>query len=301
MEEAFVEKVSSKRHPGGLSLVQFNQDVIFNTRFEFGENWKHFLRVLNSERVAKAEESLKEMLGINSLEGKRFIDIGSGSGLFSLAAYRLGARVHSFDYDPESVACTKELRKRFAPNDSNWVVEQGSVLDDDYLRSLGQFDVVYSWGVLHHTGDMWRALENACICAAPDSSLFIAIYNDQGGWSVRWRLIKRTYNRLPRFLRLPFAVLVMGLREVRPLLLSIVRLRFSEYLRSWTSYQTNRGMSRWYDLVDWVGGYPFEVARPEQVFDFYRLRGYVLDRLKTCGGGVGCNEFVFTRMRDLGA
>lgn len=248
-----------------------------------------------------AENSLKQMLEINSLEGKSFLDVGSGSGLFSLAAYRLGARVHSFDYDPKSVACTKELKRRFASSDSDWVIEQASVLDDAYIRSLGHFDVIYSWGVLHHTGDMWRAFENVSICAAPDSRLFIAIYNDQGSWSVRWRRIKRTYNRLPRFLRLPFAVLVMGPRELRPILLSMSRLQFSDYLRSWSSYQTNRGMSRWHDLVDWIGGYPFEVARPEQIFDFYRPQGYVLDRLKTCGGGLGCNEFVFTRTRNLRA
>jgi len=282
-------------------LSKSHEAIFFDRRFEFGENWKRFLRVLTAERIAMAENSLKQMLEINSLEGKSFLDVGSGSGLFSLAAYRLGARVHSFDYDPKSVACTKELKRRFASSDSDWVIEQASVLDDAYIRSLGHFDVIYSWGVLHHTGDMWRAFENVSICAAPDSRLFIAIYNDQGSWSVRWRRIKRTYNRLPRFLRLPFAVLVMGPRELRPILLSMSRLQFSDYLRSWSSYQTNRGMSRWHDLVDWIGGYPFEVARPEQIFDFYRPQGYVLDRLKTCGGGLGCNEFVFTRTRNLRA
>ena len=282
-------------------MNHFHQELFFSKRFEFGENWKRFLRVLTAERIAEAEDSLKQMLEIDSLEGKSFLDVGSGSGLFSLAAYRLGARVHSFDYDPKSVACTKELRQRFASSDSDWVVEQGSVLDAAYLESLGHFDVIYSWGVLHHTGDMWKALENASISAAPESRLFIAIYNDQGGWSVRWRRIKRTYNTLPRFLQLPFAVVVMGLREIRPMLLSMIRLQFSDYLRSWTLYQTNRGMSRWHDLVDWIGGYPFEVARPEQVFDFYRAKGYLLDRMKTCGGGVGCNEFVFTKMRNLRA
>ena len=257
--------------------------------------------MLTAERIAEAEDSLKQMLEIDSLEGKSFLDVGSGSGLFSLAAYRLGARVHSFDYDPKSVACTKELRQRFASSDSDWVVEQASVLDAAYLESLGHFDVIYSWGVLHHTGDMWKALENASISAAPESRLFIAIYNDQGGWSVRWKRIKGIYNTLPRCLRLPFAVVVMGLREIRPILLSMIRLQFSDYLRSWSLYQTSRGMSRWHDLVDWIGGHPFEVARPEQIFDFYRAQGYVLDRMKTCGGGVGCNEFVFTKMRKLQA
>src|SRR5919112_3443292 len=116
-------------------------------RFEFGENWSRFLAVLDDARIRKAEKSLQQMLGVESLEGKSFLDIGSGSGLFSLAARRLGARVHSFDYDPQSVACTRELRRRFFADDEDWKVEEGSALDEAYVRSLGQFDTVYSWGV----------------------------------------------------------------------------------------------------------------------------------------------------------
>src|ERR1043165_6266518 len=119
------------------------------SRFQFGENWWRFLSVLNDERIAEAEKSLGEMLGVESLRGKSFLDIGSGSGLFSLAARRLGARVRSFDYDPQSVACAQELKRRYFADDADWMIEQGSVLDPDYIRRLGQFDIVYSWGVLH--------------------------------------------------------------------------------------------------------------------------------------------------------
>src|SRR5439155_2047567 len=131
-------------------------------------------------RIAAAERSLEEMLGRGSLAHKRFLDIGSGSGLFSLAARRLGARrVHSFDYDPQSVACTRELRRRYLPDDPAWTIERGSILDERFAASLGSFDVVYSWGVLHHTGDMWRALELALSTVDDGGLIFVAIYNDQ--------------------------------------------------------------------------------------------------------------------------
>lgn len=141
----------------------FEKEVVQGNRFEFGKNWTAFLKVLDEDRILTAEKSLQEMLGIESLNGKSFLDIGSGSGLFSLAARRLGATVYSFDYDPQSMACTQELKRRYFADDIHWIVEKKSVLDRKYLASLSQFDIVYSWGVLHHTGDMWQALENAAI------------------------------------------------------------------------------------------------------------------------------------------
>lgn len=277
--------------------VQHQAEVASGQRFEFGANWAAFLKSLDDERIALATTSLSSMLGERSLAGKTFIDVGSGSGLFSLAARRLGARVLSFDYDPQSVACTRELRQRFFPDDPDWVVAEGSVLDPGYLQGLGRFDVVYSWGVLHHTGAMWQALANVVPLVGEQGKLFIAIYNDQGPQSLRWLRLKQVYNRLPRLLKPLYATLVMGARELRFLATATMRGRPDRYFRERRRYKEAglRGMSYYHDLVDWIGGYPFEVAKPEQIFDFYRARGFSLLRLTTCAGGLGCNEFVFQR------
>jgi 2-polyprenyl-3-methyl-5-hydroxy-6-metoxy-1,4-benzoquinol methylase len=277
--------------------AEHRAEVAGGRRFEFGENWRRFLDVVDDRRIAEAERSLREMLGPDGLSERSFLDIGCGSGLFSLAALRLGAaRVHSFDFDSASVACAAELRRRYAPGSAErCVIETGSALDDTYVRSLGSFDVVYSWGVLHHTGDMWRAISNAGAPVAVDGRLFVSIYNDQGGRSRVWRSIKRTYNRLPARARTPYVVTVMAPREALSAAKLVAQGRALDYVRYWTGYRRSRGMSRWHDLVDWVGGYPFEVAKPEAVFDFLRERGFDLERLITCGGGIGCNQFVFRR------
>ncbi|MDA8387642.1 MAG: class I SAM-dependent methyltransferase [Nitrospiraceae bacterium] len=275
------------------------REIASDRRFGFGKNWTRFLSVLNEERIAAAEDSLKKILEAVDLEGMSFLDIGSGSGLFSLAARRLGARVHSFDYDPKSVSCAIELKKRFFPDDGDWTIEEGSALDEDYMKSLGVFDIVCSWGVLHHTGAMWQALENVSSLVSDGGKLFIAIYNDQGGWSLRWRKIKKIYNSLPSFLRMPYTAIVMGSREIKFISIALFKRQTGDYIRSWTGYGgSSRGMSRWYDMIDWVGGYPFEVAKPEDIFDFYRKRGFILERLKTSGGGIGCNEYVFRAPRN---
>jgi 2-polyprenyl-6-hydroxyphenyl methylase/3-demethylubiquinone-9 3-methyltransferase len=275
-------------------------------RFEFGANWSRFLNTVDEARIAAAMDSLRQFLSVERLDGRRFLDVGSGSGLMSLAAHRLGATVHSFDNDPQSVACTRELRRRFGSETPPWIIESGSALDPDYLATLPAADIVYAWGVLHHTGDLWQGVDLVARKVPPGGLLFLAIYNDQGRTSDDWQCVKRLYQRLPRWVRpvlviqvaaalalhracswgLSMAVhLVTGHNPLAPLRTAARRLRAPD----------PRGMHRWYDLVDWVGGWPFEVARPEEVLEFLRGRGFILERLKTCGGKMGCNEYLFRR------
>lgn len=262
-------------------------------RFGFGENWKSFLSLLNEERIRSAEASLKEMLGVETLAGKTFLDIGSGSGLFSLAAYRLGANVTSFDYDKNSVGCTSALKNRYfnAGGGQTWRVEEGSALDPAYLAGLGKFDVVYSWGVLHHTGDMWAALANVTACTRPGSLLFISLYNDEGWRSVLNTKIKLAYVRAPRAGKCLMAAVYTATEAVKGAVIDILRMK-NPMDRHRERVKT-RGMSFWHDHIDWLGGYPFEVARPGDIVEFYRQRGFELIKLDVVRRGHGCNEYVF--------
>lgn len=260
-------------------------------RFAFGRNWLSFLSTLDDHRIDEARRRLCESLGRDNLHGVRALDIGSGSGLSSLAMHRLGADVVAFDYDADSVACTEELRRRYAPSATNWQVMQGSALDPAFMAGLGQFDLVYSWGVLHHTGAMWRAIELAEARVTPHGTLLLALYNDQGWRSRVWHAVKHTYcSGTPgRWLVCAAFYPVFGLYALWQ---DLRRLKSpGTYARQ---YASKRGMSLLHDWKDWLGGYPFEVASPEVLTHRVAAEGFVLQR-QAVTRGLGCNEFVFTR------
>lgn len=274
-----------------------------DTRFAFGENWRSFLSSLDAERVEEATRSLTQLLDRDSLDATTFLDIGSGSGLFSMAAVSMGARVVSLDFDDNSVECTRLLRERWMQSDPNadrscWEVHSGSVLDDDFMRSLGTFDIVYSWGVLHHTGDMNQAISIAAERVSESGLFALAIYNDQGGGSRRWLRIKQAYHRIPTWLRAPYVAGVAGFHEVRFALARLASGRNPLPFSDWAAKRRDRGMSVWHDWVDWVGGLPFEFAPPEDIVMPLRERGFVLNRLRTVGNGWGCNEYVLEKLPD---
>jgi SAM-dependent methyltransferase len=264
--------------------MTISSDKSADLRFRFGQNWSNYLSVVGEDRVAEAARKLSQTLG--SLRGKSFLDVGSGSGIQSLAAVRLGAaKVRSFDFDEQSVAASKEMKQRFAPG-SDWQIEQGSILDEDYVRSLGTFDVVYSWGVLHHTGAMWKALEMATVPAR--ETLMIAIYADQGFVSRAWARLKRMYVHHPS--TRPAVTLASLATLWGPKLL----LRPHRVVHEWKTWQ-KRGMSPWHDIVDWAGGYPYEFSTPEKIAGFASQHGFQVARTERFGRIITCYEYVLSR------
>ena len=262
-------------------------------RFDFGTNWRRFLEGVDEQRIAAAQASLRDLVG--DLTRASFLDVGSGSGLSSLAAIRLGASsVFSFDFDPECVACTKELKRRYAPEAAHWRIECGDALDSESLRQLGRFQVVYSWGVLHHTGDLWRALHNVGTLVEPGGLLVLALYRDQGLESRFWLGVKRVYNR-NRLSRAAMVGTFVPAFFARGVVSDLVRGR--NPAQRFREYERHRGMSMFRDWVDWLGGMPFEVASPEKVATFYRRRGFELAQVRIAEGSVRNNEYVFRSMK----
>lgn len=241
--------------------------------------------------------SLADLVG-EDLGGRTFLDIGAGSGIFSLAALKLGAsRVVSIDVDADSVASCEAVREA-ADSPESWIVLHESILDDELPQRLESADIVYSWGVLHHTGDMDRALRNAAALVRPGGVFCIAVYNRVGGLlsSERWLWIKRLYNRSGRMAKMLLEgayVLHWSLRHLR---------RRRNPVREAREYRRARGMALRTDVADWLGGYPYEYATAQEIVELCEhecgLRARTVVELGPRDHGN--NEFVFERPPSSG-
>jgi len=232
--------------------------------FSFGKNWEQFVRMhFSEERIEIARQHLLNFLDMPDLAGKYFLDIGCGSGIHSLAAFKSSAqRIVSFDVDPYSVATTQKIHEMYG-SPANWQIAAGSILEDTFVRTVEPADIVYSWGVLHHTGNLWQAIRNAATFLKPGSIFYIAIY-DKTPDTPYWIEIKKKYNRSSRLRKKSM--------ELAYVWKTCIKTFFFEGIRQSINYTRNhkksRGMEFWTDVKDWLGGWPYEPATQEEVCNF---------------------------------
>jgi ubiquinone/menaquinone biosynthesis C-methylase UbiE len=252
--------------------------------FDFGSNWQEFSRQrIDVDRTMIACESLRSLSGKKTLAGMSFLDVGCGSGLFSIAAHQLGAtRVVGIDLNPRCIEISKENRDRLAPRS---MIEFciASALETATLEHFGVFDLVYAWGSLHHTGSMWTAIRNVARCVAPGGMLIVAIYNKHIT-SPSWKFIKWFYNQVPRLVQRLMIVFFAGIIWIAKFLVT-----------RRNPLKKERGMDFWFDVIDWVGGYPYQYATYREVESFVTNQGFEMRRYISATVPTGCNQFVFDR------
>ncbi|HYW91795.1 MAG TPA: class I SAM-dependent methyltransferase [Gammaproteobacteria bacterium] len=263
------------------------------SHFEFGANWLSFLDSVSDERVEEAVRGLERLFPDGELAGKRFLDIGCGSGLSMLAALKLGAAsVVGVDIDENSVEAATRCLSRFAAH-GPWQVARASVFDPS-LGQLGSFDVVHSWGVLHHSGDLWKALETATTRVNDGGLLAVALYR-KTPFCRFWSVEKSIYSNMPPLVQAPVRLLYEAA------FLTAKTIRGANPASFVREYKKSRGMSWTHDVHDWLGGYPYESASAEEVRErlgqlgFRMLRENVRSRAGIGLFGSGCDEFVAQR------
>jgi predicted RNA methylase len=248
--------------------------------FEFGENWKSFSEMLNEERIRDAEQSITGLLAAERISGRSFLDIGCGSGLFAIAAARLGASpVIGLDVDSESVLTSRQNNQHWCPQQS-LRFEQLSVLDDAGMSQLPLVDIAYAWGSLHHTGNMRKAIHNAAEKVKPGGFFVIAIYNRHVTSPV-WLVIKRLYNALGK----------NGRKAMVFIMTPVIAL--AKFLATGKNpFQPRRGMDMKHNVIDWVGGYPYEYASIQEMTAILENENMVVEKAIQANVPTGCNEFI---------
>jgi len=273
-------------------MENWQKEVKDNKRFEFGHNWLKYRSVINNEVINCAISSLKSFFEKENFKDLKFIDIGSGSGLFSLSASKLGAIVHSIDFDLNSVYCTGLLKEKYGVNDEKWKVESGSILNTEFILSKGTFDLVYAWGVLHHTGNMNLALKNIMLLVKDNGLIGISIYNKQYLMSDFWLIIKKLYCSSIVMKYIVIAIFIPFYFVIGAFFIDL--LKFKNPIKRYTS-MGKRGMSFYYDWFDWLGGLPYEASTPKEIEELFTKNGFLLVKKNLVGNKLGCNEYVFQK------
>lgn len=253
--------------------------------FDFGENWEKFsIGTLNSAKFLECKNSLASLIGVQNLNGLSFLDVGCGSGVFSISAKELGAaKVVGIDVNPKCIATSKRNQEVLLGKTSGIAFVLLSVFDEAGVRNLGPFDVTYAWGSLHQTGDMWRAVDIASQTVKKEGLFVLALYNKHFT-APFWDAVKYVYNYSPSWMKKALAIVFTGI-----IFVAKFAVTFKNPLKK------ERGMNFYYDVVDWIGGYPCQYASKEEVLSFMATRGFRLVRHVPPAVPTGNNEFVFVR------
>jgi len=191
--------------------------------------------------------------------------------------------VYSFDFDQHSVEATK-FCWRIADEPGNWIVGKGSILDKSFIKSLGQYDIVYAWGVLHHSGSLWHAMKNAFTLVKPGGILWISIYAKGPRYNDDLAM-KKKYNSSSNFVKRCMVV-------KRIAVIMLARIKHLQNPFTWNE-RRQRGMNVYNNIVDWFGGLPYEVASEDEVVKFTRKSGFILESIKVKVEGA-CSIYLFS-------
>ena len=277
--------------------MSWSSEIKRGKRFRFGNNWENFVdNNLDDKSIKEAISCTKKILdesGIN-IKDKRIIDIGCGSGLFSLVALELGAKfVMSFDFDPDSVNCTNFLLKSRNFDQEKYKCIEGSILEDSFIKDLGKYDLVYSWGVLHHTGNLFKALKNASSLVNEDGLIFISLYQ-KTIFDPFWKIEKKFFSSSSKSIQL---FICKAWMLVLRFLYTIKGKSFNKVV---SNYFMNRGMNFYNDVYDWLGGYPYEGIDTKECVKYFKNIGFknklLKKRSKFFAITSGCNEYIFSKI-----
>lgn len=289
-------------------MAELYEDIYKRSgQFSFGKNWRNFLNKISEKNLIEAERSMVSFVDDKDFfRNKTFIDIGCGSSIFSLEALRLGAtRVLSIDIDDASLECAHYVKEHFTDNNPNWTIKKVSALNPNELLALGKFDIVFSWGVLHHTGDMWPAIKNCAALVSDAGYFYLAIYNDRTDQpinSTEWVALKQRYNQA--------GYIGKKRLEIWYMLKDFYNTCWPANAKSWMQFSVLRGLANvrdypknnrgmlWYtNMVDWLGGYPYEYSSVERMEEFFKTLNFKLIHSTDFGtSGIACNEFLFQRI-----
>ncbi|RMH18502.1 MAG: class I SAM-dependent methyltransferase [Gammaproteobacteria bacterium] len=272
--------------------------TLAESHFAFGRNWSEYARKITEAEIEEAEKGLLRLFERDQINGARFLDIGSGSGLHCLAALRLGAsEVAAIDIDNDSVETTRAVLERYAPG-KKWLAERVSVLEFSPDR-MGLFDVVYSWGVLHHTGNMYRAIKRAASVVNTNGLFAFALYR-RIWMDPFWRYEKKWYAHATSDAQARARGVYVALFRLG---LLFTGRRYADYVQD---YRNNRGMDFYHDVHDWMGGWPYESITADEVEGMMQELGFRSEKVFSRHGRIlgrdlgifssGCDEYVYRRM-----